>query len=96
MASKNLSTIEIFLKEFGNGSLDAAFSMLTDHAHWSIMQTVRGTTMTMSELRSRLEGMRASIFLRCRTARSRTLKSIMIHVMQVPLPAGAHVMSRAS
>ena len=61
MASDNLVIIEAFLKEFGTGSLDAAFSMLADDARWAIVQTVRGTTMTMSELRPRLEAMRASM-----------------------------------
>ena len=61
MASNYLSIIESFLEEFGTGSLDAAFSMVADDARWSIVQTVRGTTMTMPELRSRLEAMRAAM-----------------------------------
>lgn len=61
MASDNLRIIEAFLLDFGTGSLDAAFARFADDAHWSIVQTVRGTTMTRAELRPRLEGMRASM-----------------------------------
>ena len=61
MTSNNLSIIESFLKEFGTGSLDTAFSMFTDDARWSIVQVVRGVTMTMPELRPRLEAMRAAL-----------------------------------
>jgi len=61
VASDNLLVIEAFLKEFGAGSLDAAFSMVTADAQWSIVQVVRGTTMTVPELRSRLVPMRSAM-----------------------------------
>ncbi|WP_176594006.1 nuclear transport factor 2 family protein [Sphingobium sp. EM0848] len=65
MASNNLSIIESFLKEFGTGSLEKAFSMFTEDAQWSIVQVVRGVTMTMDELQPRLAGMRAALQDNC-------------------------------
>lgn len=58
--SINLDLVTTFLDELGSGSLDKALDFLTDDASWAIVQTVRGTSLSKSELRQRLGMMRES------------------------------------
>ena len=60
MADENISIIRNFLEEMGAGSLDKAIAYLTDDAMWTIVQTVRGASITKDQLKTRVGGMRAS------------------------------------
>ena len=60
MADDHSSTIRDFLVEMCTGSLDKAISYLTEDAMWTIVQTVRGATLSKDQLKARVAGMRAS------------------------------------
>jgi uncharacterized protein len=60
MASDNSSIVKAFLAELGSGSLDQALSYLAEDAVWSLVQTVRGMSISKYELKERIGAMRAS------------------------------------
>ena len=60
MASENSSIVKAFLAELGSGSLDQALSYLAEDAVWSLVQTVRGMSISKHELKERIGAMRAS------------------------------------
>jgi len=60
MASDNASIVKAFLVELGSGSLDQALSYLAEDSVWSLVQTVRGMSISKHELKGRIGAMRAS------------------------------------
>ena len=60
MASDNASIVKAFLAELGSGSLDQALSYLAEDSVWSLVQTVRGMSISKHELKERIGAMRAS------------------------------------
>ena len=60
MDDENASIIRDFLTEIGSGSLNKAVSYLTEDATWTIVQTVRGVTVSKDQLMAPIAGMRAS------------------------------------